>query len=97
MAAGLPNVDIEQYLPLLKIVFTCMSAATSAAKPAVLGASCDTTNRPVFLTDRLTVSKSQGRMVLRFDTKRQNTATRKTWRGLICSRGMEEINDRVAH
>lgn len=41
-----------------------MSAAISAAKPPVLGASWDTTSLPVFLTDWLTVSKSQGRIVL---------------------------------
>lgn len=43
-----------------------MSAATSAANPPVLGASWDTTSLPVFLTDRLTVSKSHGRIVLSF-------------------------------
>src|SRR5690554_2562616 len=38
-------------------------AAISAPKPAVLGASCTITQRPVLLTDSAMVAKSSGRRV----------------------------------
>lgn len=68
---GVKTASTKKEARVKKGLGTCRVAATSAPKPLVMGASWETTARPVFRTLATTVSSSQGRIVARSITSQE--------------------------